>query len=110
MPTLAEALGTNTSSKKSKDDYGLGTSILAGLGSGIFKIFHAFNISSSVILDGIVTPLTFDNFFKKLSSLSKFNAVSKFSTIFFDKSLLPTGSCCFNVRSILTNIYIYLLN
>ena len=25
---------------KQKDDYGLGTSILAGLGSGVFKIFE----------------------------------------------------------------------
>jgi hypothetical protein len=51
MPTLAEALGTNTSSKKSKDDYGLGTSILAGLGSGIFKIFEGAATLGATLLD-----------------------------------------------------------
>ena len=36
---------------KQKDDYGLGTSILAGLGSGVFKIFEGGATLAATLMD-----------------------------------------------------------
>ena len=38
-------------SKETKDDYGLATSILAGVGSGVFKIFEGAATLGATLLD-----------------------------------------------------------
>tara|TARA_E500000318_G_scaffold8967_1_gene8365 strand:+ start:177 stop:371 length:195 start_codon:yes stop_codon:yes gene_type:complete len=42
---------TNTSKKNKQDDYGLFTSIAAGLGSGVFKIFEGAATLGATLLD-----------------------------------------------------------
>ena len=50
MPTLAEVLGTPGSSKQNKD-IGVAQSMLAGLGSGIFKIFEGAATLGATLMD-----------------------------------------------------------
>jgi len=41
----------NTSTKNKKEDYGLFTSVAAGLGSGVFKIFEGAATLGATLLD-----------------------------------------------------------
>jgi hypothetical protein len=43
--------GSNKNTSKTKDDYGLATSILAGVGSGVFKIFEGAATLGATLLD-----------------------------------------------------------
>ena len=51
MPTLSESLGLETSPNNAKKEYGLATSILAGVGSGVFKIFEGAATLGATLLD-----------------------------------------------------------
>ena len=48
---------TNTSKKNKQDDYGLFTSIAAGLGSGVFKIFEGAATLAATLSDLDVQPI-----------------------------------------------------
>ena len=43
--------GSNKNTSKTKDDYGLATSILAGVGSGVFKIFEGAATLAATLAD-----------------------------------------------------------